>query len=60
MLKAIHVQAKLTTAKENTEAVVKELKAIQLGKTAKLVSEYIQKTPTYSHYPWPHWKESGG
>jgi transposase-like protein len=55
MLKAIHAQEKLSAATEKAEAVVKELKAMRLGKAADLLSEHIQETLTYYQYPQSHW-----
>lgn len=56
MLKAIHAQESLKSAKEKSDQVVERLKEMKLPKAAGLVNEKIDQTFTYYRYPTEHWQ----
>jgi transposase-like protein len=56
MLKAIHAQEDLEAAREKAEAVVAKLGGMKLAKAAQKVSDGIEETLTYYHYPREHWR----
>jgi transposase-like protein len=56
MLKAIHAQEDLEAAREKAEAVVVKLGGMKLAKAAQKVSDGIEETLTYYHYPREHWR----
>ena len=55
MLKAIHAQEDLESAREKATAVVEKLKAMKLAEAAKKVGQGIGETLTYMHFPREHW-----
>ena len=57
MLKAIHAQEDLITAREKAQAVVKKLRGMRLRTAADLVDERIEQTLTYYGYPSAHWRK---
>ena len=55
MLKAIHAQEDLESAREKSLAVVKKLESMKLGKAAKTVNDGHMETLGYMHYPREYW-----
>ena len=55
MLKAIHAQEDLESAREKSSAVVKKLESMKLGKAAKIVAGGHMETLSYMHYPREYW-----
>ncbi len=55
MLKAIHAQESLSEATDKANRIVKELRAMRLGKAADLVEQHVQKTLSYYRFPQTHW-----
>ena len=55
MLKAIHAQESLQTARSKTSDVIASLKAIKLPKAAQLLHSAIDETLTYYLFPDNHW-----
>ena len=56
MLKAIHAQEDLESAREKAKAVVAKLKAMKLGNAAKEVDDGIDETFSYMYFPFEHWR----
>jgi len=55
MLKAIHAQESLASARIKAADIVDQLKQMRLGKAAGLVEEAIEETLTYYRFPDNHW-----
>ena len=55
MLKAIHAQEDLESAREKAKAVAEKLRAMKLAEAAKKVDSSIEETLTYMHFPREHW-----
>lgn len=55
MLKAIHAQEDLASAKEKASAVVRKLREMKLPKAAEKVETGVEKTLSYMHFPREHW-----
>jgi transposase-like protein len=55
MLKAIHAQESLPSARLKAADIVDQLKQMRLGKAATLVEEAIEETLTYYRFPDNHW-----
>ncbi|MBA2133786.1 IS256 family transposase [Capillibacterium thermochitinicola] len=55
MLKAIHAQEDLASAKEKASAVVRKLREMKLPKAAEKVETGIEETLSYMHFPREHW-----
>lgn len=55
MLKAIHAQESLTSARTKAADIVDQLKQMRMGKAAALVEEAIEETLTYYRFPDNHW-----
>ena len=55
MLKAIHAQESLTSARTKAADIVDQLKQMRLRKAADLVDEAIEETLTYYRFPDNHW-----
>ncbi|MFM1921671.1 MAG: hypothetical protein RLZZ303_3305 [Candidatus Hydrogenedentota bacterium] len=55
MLKAIHAQESLETARTKAADVITALRGQRLGKAAQLVEEAIEETLTYYGFPDNHW-----
>jgi len=55
MLKAIHAQEDLASAREKAEAVIIKLKEIKLPEAAAKIGKGINETLTYMHFPREHW-----
>ena len=56
MLKAIHAQEDIEEARRKAAAVVEKLKAMKLGRAAKIVVEGVDETLSYYHFPSEHWR----
>lgn len=55
MLKAIHAQEDLASAKEKAEVVIIKLKEMKLPEAAAKIGKGIAETLTYMHFPREHW-----
>ena len=55
MLKAIHAQEDLASAREKATAIATKLRAMKLTKAAEKVETGIEETLTYMHFPREHW-----
>ncbi len=55
MLKAIHAQESLDSARAKAVDIVAQLKQMRLAKAADLVEEAIEETLTYYRFPDNHW-----
>lgn len=55
MLKAIHAQESLDSARAKAADIVAQLKQMRLAKAADLVGEAIDETLTYYRFPDSHW-----
>lgn len=55
MLKAIHAQESLASARIKAADIVAQLKQMRLGKAATLVEAAIEETLTYYRFPDNHW-----
>lgn len=55
MLKAIHAQEDLESAREKAKAVAEKLRAMKLTEAAKKIDAGIEETLTYMHFPREHW-----
>ena len=55
MLKAIHAQEDLASAKEKASAVVRKLREMKLPKAAEKVETGIEETLSYMNFPREHW-----
>jgi len=56
MLKAIHAQESHRAASEKAAMVIKQLRAMRLGKVADWAEETAQETLAYYKYPDRHWQ----
>jgi putative transposase len=56
MLKAIHAQEDLESAKQKGEAVAVKLDGMKLPKAAQLVREGVAETLAYMRFPREHWR----
>jgi len=56
MLKAIHAQEDLTSAKEKVKAVVVKLESMRLSKAAKTVADGADETLSYMNFPREYWR----
>ena len=54
MLKAIHAQEDLEAARHKAADVVEKLKSLRLGKASQIVSEGVDETLQYMHFPREH------
>jgi len=55
MLKAIHAQESLQTARDKAAQVVHTLREMKMKAAADLVEQKIEETLTYYRYPQTHW-----
>lgn len=55
MLKAIHAQESLASARIKAADIVEQLRQMRLGKAATLVEDAIEETLTYYRFPADHW-----
>ncbi len=55
MLKAIHAQENLKSARSKGAEVVQTLRKMKLGSAAKKLEEGLEETLTYTAYPREHW-----
>lgn len=55
MLKAIHAQEDLESAREKARAVAKKLKDMKLADAAKKLEEGIEDTLSFMRFPREHW-----
>jgi transposase-like protein len=55
MLKAIHAQESLASARTKAADIVDQLKQMRMSKAAGLVAEAIEETLTYYRFPDNHW-----
>ena len=55
MLKAIHAQESLASARIKAADIVAQLKQMRMSKAAGLVEEAIEQTLTYYRFPANHW-----
>ena len=55
MLKAIHAQESLESARTKAADIIDQLKQMRMGKAAGLVEEAIEETLTYYRFPDNHW-----
>ena len=55
MLKAIHAQEDLESAREKASHVVQKLRAMRLGEAAGKIEKGIEETLTYMKFPREHW-----
>ena len=55
MLKAIHAQEDLISAREKASAVVRKLREMKLPKAAEKVETGVEETLSYMHFPREHW-----
>lgn len=56
MLKAIHAQEDLCSAREKAQAVAGKLREMRLTKAAEMVEQGIQETLRYMSFPREHWR----
>jgi len=56
MLKAIHAQEDLDSAKVKAQAVQEKLRTMKLPKVADFIKDWIPETFTYMSFPDEHWK----
>ena len=56
MLKAIHAQESRDEALAKARSVVAKLKTMKLKKAAETVSDGIEETLSYYHFPQEHWR----
>jgi transposase-like protein len=56
MLKAIHAQEDLASAREKAKSVVAKLREMRLTKAAELVENGIEETLSYMRFPSEHWR----
>ena len=57
MLKAIHAQEDLISAREKAKAVATKLRSMKLSQAAEKVETGIEETLTYMHFPSEHWRK---
>jgi transposase-like protein len=55
MLKAIHAQESLASARIKAADIVEQLRQMRLGKAGALVEDAIEETLTYYRFPANHW-----
>lgn len=55
MLKAIHAQEDLESARDKAVQVVQKLKSMRLGEAAGKIEKGIEETLTYMKFPREHW-----
>ena len=55
MLKAIHAQEDLESAREKASSVVQKLRSMRLGEAATKIEKGIEETLTYMKFPREHW-----
>ena len=55
MLKAIHAQEDIASAKEKAKAVAAKLREMKLSEAAKKVEQGVDETLTYMNFPMEHW-----
>lgn len=55
MLKAIHAQEDLQSAREKTKQVTDKLRSMKLPEAAKKIENSIEETLTYMKFPCQHW-----
>jgi len=55
MLKAIHAQEDLKSAREKAGKIVEKLRAMKLKRASEVVKTGIEETLTYMRYPREHW-----
>jgi putative transposase len=55
MLKAIHAQEDIQSAREKAESIVQKLRAMKLGEAATKIEKSIEETLTYMKFPREHW-----
>lgn len=55
MLKAIHAQEDIESAREKSRAVIEKLKSMKLQEAAKKVEAGIEETLKYMKFPREHW-----
>jgi transposase-like protein len=56
MLKAIHAQEDLASARQKAAAVVVKLREMRLVKAAEMVEQGIEETLAYMSFPREHWR----
>ncbi len=56
MLKAIHAQEDLATARQKAQQVVVKLREMRLGKAAEVVEQGIEESLSYMAFPREHWR----
>lgn len=56
MLKAIHAQEDLDSARQKAEAVAAKLEGMRLSRAAQLVREGVGQTLAYMSFPREHWR----
>ncbi len=57
MLKAIHAQEDQAAAEEKARLVAQKLQSMKLPKAADMVTEGVQETLSYYHFPREHWRQ---
>lgn len=57
MLKAIHAQEDLESAREKASSVVHKLRSMRLGEAATKIEKGIEETLTYMKFPREHWNK---
>lgn len=57
MLKAIHAQEDLASAREKAKAVAAKLRSMKLSQAAEKVENGIEETLTYMYFPCEHWRK---
>jgi len=55
MLKAIHAQEDLESAREKAKAVASKLREMKLPEAAKKVEQGVEETLSYMNFPMEHW-----
>ncbi len=55
MMKAIHAQEDLESAREKASNVVQKLRSMRLGEAATKIEKGIEETLTYMKFPREHW-----
>ena len=55
MLKAIHAQEDLQSAREKPKQVTDKLRSMKLPEAAKKIETSIEETLTYMKFPRQHW-----
>ena len=56
MLKAIHAQEDLSSARAKAEAITTKLVALKLSKASELLRDGVEETLSYYHFPQEHWR----